>query len=338
MNEIAVRTPTNSIRWGILGAGRIATAQTQDLIDYGFTVQAVGCRSLDSSRAFSARFGIPDAHESYEGLVANSEVDVIYVATPHTFHHTHALLALNAGKHVLVEKPFTINVHEAQEIVALAEINGLVVLEAMWTRFLPHMVRIREIIKEGLLGEIRKITASHNRNLPKDPAHRLNNPALGGGALLDLGVYPISFAFDIFGAPQQIQASAAKTTTGVDRQTAVIFTYPHGEQALLDCALDAAGANRATIIGTEGWISIESVWNQSATFGRYDNQGHLVEVFTHPAKGRGMQFQAMEMESLIKKLPTAGTILPPQDSIAIIAAMDIIRQQICLNYDADHPA
>ncbi|WGM22858.1 Gfo/Idh/MocA family oxidoreductase (plasmid) [Paenarthrobacter sp. OM7] len=338
MNDTATRTHTDPIRWGILGAGRIATAQTQDLLDNGFTVQAVGSRSLDSSRAFSARFGIPDAHGSYDALVANPDVDVVYVATPHSFHHAHALLAINAGKHVLVEKPFTINAHQAQEVVTLAEKNGLVVLEAMWTRFLPHMVRVREIIKDGLLGEIRKITASHNRNLSKDPTHRLNNPALGGGALLDLGVYPVSFAFDVLGAPQQIRASAIKTTTGVDRQTAVILTYADGQQALLDCALDAAGSSRATIIGTEGWINIESVWNQSATFGRYDHQGHMVEIFAQPAKGRGMQFQALEMESLIKNSPSARRILPPHDSVAIIAAMDTIRQQIGLVYDADHPA
>ncbi|SLK03442.1 Predicted dehydrogenase [Arthrobacter sp. P2b] len=246
-------TSDGQLRWGILGTGFIAALQAQDLLDNGFTVQAVGSRSLESSQAFSARFGIANAHGSYEELAADPEVDVVYVATPHVFHHANALLALNAGKHVLVEKAFTINAREAQDIVELAEAKGLVALEAMWTRFLPHMVRLREIIREGTIGEVRKVIASHNQDLPKDPAHRLNDPALGGGALLDLGIYPVSFAFDVFGAPEIILASAAMTATGVDRQTAAVFEYAQGQQAILDCELDAAGPNRAVVIGTGGW-------------------------------------------------------------------------------------
>jgi predicted dehydrogenase len=328
-------TSDGQIRWGILGTGFIAGLQTQDLLDNGFTVQAVGSRTLASSKSFGEKFSIPTAHESYEALAADPDVDVVYVATPHTFHHAHALLALNAGKHVLVEKPFTINAREAQDIVALAEAKGLVVLEAMWTRFLPHMVRLREIINGGTLGEVRKVVASHNQNLPKDPAHRLNDPALGGGALLDLGIYPISFAFDVFGAPESIRASASMTATGVDRKKAAIFEYPRGQQALLDCELDAAGANRAVIIGTEGWVDIESVWYNPTPFTRFDTHGNVQERFDQPVNSRGMQFQAAEMERLVRTKATAGTILPPSESVAVMAAMDEIRRQIGLSYDAD---
>lgn len=324
-----------TIRWGILGTGFIAGLQTQDLVDNGFTVQAVGSRTADSSRRFSETFGIPTAHGSYEALVADPAVDAVYVATPHTLHYTHALLALNAGKHVLVEKPFTVNAREAQELAALAEAQGLVVLEAMWSRFLPHMARLREIVAEGSLGQIRKVTASHNQNLPKDPAHRLNDPALGGGALLDLGVYPVSFVFDILGAPDTIRASAAMTATGVDRQTAAIFEYPDGQQALVDCALDTASNNRAAIIGTAGWIDIEPTWYSPTPFTRYDNQGNVLERFDRPVTGRGMQYQAAELERLIRAGLTAGTVLPPAESVAVMAAMDEIRRQIGLKYDAD---
>ena len=322
-------------RWGILGTGFIAGLQTQDLVENGFTVQAVGSRTLESSKSFADNFNIPTAHESYEALVSDPDVDVVYVATPHTYHHAHALLALNAGKHVLVEKPFTINAREAQDIVALAESKGLVVLEAMWSRFLPHMARIREIIQQGALGEVRKVVASHNQNLPKDPAHRLNDPALGGGALLDLGIYPVSFAFDVFGAPSRIQASASMTATGVDRQTAAIFEYAQGQQAYVDCALDMAGANRAVIIGTEGWIDIESIWYNPTPFTRYDTQGNVLERFDQPVSSRGMQFQAAELERLVKTGATAGEILPPAESVSIMAAMDEIRRQINLSYEAD---
>lgn len=331
-------TSTGQIRWGILGTGFIAELQTQDLIENGFTVQAVGSRTLESSKAFGDRFSIPTAHESYEALVADPEVDVVYVATPHTYHHAHALLALNAGKHVLVEKPFTINAREAQEIFALAEAKGLVALEAMWSRFLPHMIRLREIIEEGTLGEVRKIIASHNQNLPKDPAHRLNDPALGGGALLDLGVYPVSFAIDVFGTPETIRASASMTATGVDRQTAAIFDYARGQQALLDCELDAAGPNRAVVIGTEGWIDIESTWYNPTPFTRFDTQGNVLERFDQTVKSRGMQFQAAEMERLVSEGATAGAILPPSETVAVMAAMDEIRRQIGLSYAADSTA
>lgn len=328
-------TSDGQIRWGILGTGFIAELQTQDLIEHGFTVQAVGSRTLESSRAFSEKFSIPTAHDSYEALVADPAVDVVYVATPHTYHHAHALLALNAGKHVLVEKPFTINAREAREIVDLAESKGLVALEAMWSRFLPHMVRLREIIHDGTLGEIRKITASHNQNLPRDPAHRLNDRALGGGALLDLGIYPVSFAFEVFGAPVNIRASASMTATGVDRQTAAIFEYAQGQQALVDCALDADGATRAAVIGTEGWIDIEPTWYNPTPFTRFDTHGNVLERFDEPVTGRGMQFQAAEMERLIHAGLTAGTVLPPSESVAVMAAMDEIRRQIGLSYAAD---
>ncbi|MDP9693105.1 UNVERIFIED_ORG: putative dehydrogenase [Arthrobacter globiformis] len=328
-------TSDGQLRWGILGTGFIAGLQTQDLIENGFTVQAVGSRTLESGRRFAEKFAIPTAHDSYEALVADPDVDIVYIATPHPFHHANALLALKAGKHVLVEKAFTINAREAQELVALAESRGLVVLEAMWSRFLPHMIRLREVIQEGTLGEVRKVVASHNQNLPKDPAHRLNDPALGGGALLDLGVYPVSFVFDILGAPERIRASAAMTATGVDRQTAAIFEYPDGQQAILDCALDTASNNRASIIRTEGWIDIEPTWYNPTPFTRFDNAGNVLERFDQPVTGRGMQYQAAEMERLIRAGLTAGTVLPPSESVAVMAAMDEIRRQIGLSYEAD---
>jgi predicted dehydrogenase len=328
-------TSDGSIRWGILGTGFIAGLQTQDLIENGFTVQAVGSRTMESSKAFGDRFGIPTAHDSYESLVADPDVDVIYIATPHPFHHANALLALNAGKHVLVEKAFTINAREALDIVELAGSKGLVALEAMWTRFLPHMARIREIIQDGTIGEVRKVVASHNQSLPKDPAHRLNDPALGGGALLDLGIYPISFAFDVLGTPERIQASATMTATGVDRQTAAIFDYADGRQAIVDCELDAASSNRAMVIGTQGWIDIEHTWYNPVPFTVHAGDGSVVERFEQPVNSRGMQYQAAELERLIREGATSGTILPPGETVAVMAAMDEIRRQIGLSYAAD---
>ncbi|MFJ6452791.1 Gfo/Idh/MocA family protein [Paenarthrobacter sp. NPDC091669] len=328
-------TSDGTIRWGILGTGFIAGLQTKDVKENGFTVQAVGSRSLDSSQVFAGEHGVATAHGSYEDLVADPLVDVVYVATPHPFHHANALLALNAGKHVLVEKAFTMNARQAQEIVDLAESKGLVALEAMWTRFLPHMIRIREIIESGTIGEVRKVVATHNQSLPKDPAHRLNDPALGGGALLDLGIYPISFAFDILGTPSAIRASASMSATGVDRQTAAIFEYANGAQALVDCELDAASANRAMVIGTDGWIDIEHTWYNPVPFTVHAVDGRVVERYDQPVASRGMQYQAAELERLVRAGSTAGTILPPRETVAIMAAMDEIRRQIGLRYESD---
>ncbi|WP_024819485.1 Gfo/Idh/MocA family protein [Arthrobacter sp. 31Y] len=328
-------TSDGTIRWGILGTGFIAGLQTKDLNENGFTVQAVGSRSLDSSKAFAEQYGVATAHGSYEDLVADPLIDVVYIATPHPFHHANALLALNAGKHVLVEKSFTMNAREAQDIIDLAESKGLVALEAMWTRFLPHMIRIRDVIAAGTIGEVRKVVASHNQSLPQDPAHRLNDPALGGGALLDLGIYPISFAFDILGTPAAIRASASMSATGVDRQTAAIFEYTTGAQALVDCELDAASANRAMVIGTNGWIDIEHTWYNPVPFTVHAVDGSVVERYDEPVGSRGMQFQAAELERLIRDGSTGGTILPPAETVAIMAAMDEIRKQIGLRYVSD---
>lgn len=327
--------PAVSVRWGILGTGLIAGLQTSDLVEHGFTVQAVGSRNLATAREFAARFQLPTAHGSYEALVNDPDVDVVYISSPHPLHYENALLALTAGKHVLVEKPFAMNEWQAQEIADLAASKGLVALEAMWTRYLPHMVRIRELIASGVLGEVRTLIADHNQNLPKDPEHRLNDPALGGGALLDLGIYPVSFAFDIFGAPDKIQAAASMTATGVDRQTAMIFEYGDGQQAVLHCALDTAGPNRAAVIGTAGSIDIDPVWYTPTGFTRYDDGGNVVERFDEPVTGRGMQYQAWEMERLVTAGATANNILPPSESVQVMAALDAVRGQIGLSYASD---
>lgn len=323
---------TSKTRWGILGTGWIATMFAQDLRQSGRTMSAVGSRSQAQADRFAAEFGIAHAHASYEALVADPDVDIIYVATPHPLHFANARMALSAGKHVLMEKPFTLNAREAEEIVAFAEARGLVILEAMWTRFLPHMIRVREIVSSGALGTIRSVIADHTQDLPDDPAHRLNNLALGGGALLDLGIYPVSLAWDILGGPQSIQATATFKATGADAQVATLFKYAGGAVAVTLSASDSAGPNRATILGTEGWIDIDAVWYKPSSFRVYDSKNRMTEEFTSTVAGLGRQFQADEMERLISAGLTAGTIMPPTESVAIMRTLDTIRSQIGLRY------
>ena len=335
MTSDVTTSPPVPIRWGILGTGFIAHTQTADLIGCGFTVAAVGSRSQGPADAFAAEFGIPVAHGSYEALVADPGVDAIYISTPHPFHAENALLALRAGKHVLIEKPFTLTAGQAAEVVDAAEAAGLVVMEAMWTRFLPHMLRIREIIASGTLGDVRTLIADHNQDLPKDPLHRLNNPALGGGALLDLGIYPVSFAFDIFGAPTVVKALAAKTVTGVDRQTAILLGFDNGRQAVLHSALDTRGPNTASILGTEGRIEVDAVWYSPTTFTVFDSEGEVIERFDTVVAHRGMQFQAWEFERRIREDDRSPAILPAAESARIMETLDAVREQIGLSYPGE---
>jgi predicted dehydrogenase len=307
----------------------------KDLLLTGHAVTAVGSRTQARADDFAKEFGIGTAHGSYEALVADPNVDIIYIATPHPQHASAAKLALDAGKHILVEKAFTINAHEAAEIVHLAAAKNLVVLEAMWTRFLPHMRRIRAIIAAGTLGEIRSVTADHRQKLPDDPKHRLNALELGGGALLDLGIYPISFAWDILGRPASIKASATFRETGADAQVATIFHYASGAMATTLSSSDSAGPNQASVVGTKGRIEIDQVWYSPTTFRVYDNANTLVETFDGAVEGRGMQFQADEAERLIAGGMTAGEILPPSQSVAIMGTLDEIRAQIGLRYPGE---
>jgi predicted dehydrogenase len=326
---------TDRLRWGILGTGGIARLFTSDLNLTDRAVTAVGSRTQQSADAFASAFGIPRAHGSYEALAADPEVDVIYVSTPHPFHAEGARLALEHGKHVLVEKPFTLNAAEARAVVDLAAAKGLVVLEAMWTRWLPHMVRVRELLASGALGEVRAVLADHDQKLPVNPEHRLQNPALGGGALLDLGIYPVSFAWDVFGAPSSVHAISSPTATGVDRQTAIIFGYPGGEQAVLHTQLDARGPSTAAIIGTEARIQIDPVWYTPTSFSLIDPSDAVIERFAQEVPGRGMQFQAFELERLVAAGTVAGEVLPPEQSVAIMGTLDEIRRQIGLRYPGE---
>ena len=325
----------DTLRWGILGTGWIARAFTRDLLLDGHAVTAVGSRSRAVAEAFAAEFSIAAAHGTYEALVTDDTVDAVYVATPHPMHHDNAALALAAGKHALVEKPFTLNAAEAINLAEIAGRNGLVLLEAMWTRWLPHMVRIREILAAGTLGEVRSMTADHCQLLSADPAHRVNAPALGGGALLDLGVYPVSFASQLFGTPERVQAAATLTKDGVDAQIATIFCYRSGAIATSYSAMTTRGPNTATVIGTRGRIDIDAVWYAPADFRVYDSQGAIVESYTSQVDGRGMQFQAREFESLVRHGGRASDVLPLTETISIMQTLDEIRALVGVRYPGE---
>jgi predicted dehydrogenase len=327
-------TPTG-LRWGILGTGGISTNFTEEMIDSGFTVVAVGSRSPESAERFAREHGIERSHGSYAGLADDPDVDAVYIGTPHPFHAENAVLMLEAGKHVLVEKPFTINEAEARLIADTAARVGKVALEAMWARFLPHMVRVREIVASGALGELRSVTVDHNQDLPDDPSHRLNDLALGGGALLDLGIYPISFTWDVLGAPEEITATAIFKDTGADAQTSTHFRYASGAIATTVCASDAGGPNRATVVGTHGWLDFDSTWYAPTTVRHLGSDGAVIEEIDGAVEGRGMRFQAAELERLAAAGLLSGDILPLEQSVAIMGTLDAVRRQTGLTYPTE---
>lgn len=323
------------LRWGILATGGIASAFASDLRTSGRDLVAVGSRSQSSADAFAAKFDIPHAHSSYQALVADPDVDIIYVATPHPMHHADAKLALENGKHVLVEKAFTVNRTEAEDLQRIAAERGLLAMEAMWTRYLPHMVRIREIVAAGELGEIRAVSADHTQLITDDPAHRLNDLKLGGGALLDLGIYPISFIWDILGAPTSIQATARLIETGADSEVATIMTHDGGAVSTSLSSSRAAGPNAASIIGTEARIDIDRVWYTPTTFRVVTPDGTVRETYTSEVEGRGMQYQALAAERLVSEGNLAGDILPIAETVAIMGTLDEIRAQIGVSYPGE---
>lgn len=318
--------------WGIIGTGMIAALQTADLRTAGCRVAAVGSRSRASADTFADRFDIANRHGSYADLVADPAVEIVYVATPHPMHAESALLAIEAGKHVLVEKAFTLNAGEAAEVAAAAERAGVVVMEAMWTRFLPMMTRIFELIGAGAIGTPRVLLAEHNQYIPYERAARLHEPSLGGGALLDLGIYPISLAFRLFGDPAGILARGTLTERGVDEHVGMVFTFDGGAIATMQCGMLTPGPNRASIVGDSGRIDIDSVWYSQTTFSRYDRDERLVERYDATIDGRGMQFQALELERCVREGVASSPVMPITETVAIMRAMDEIRRQIGVVY------
>ncbi|MFL0566063.1 Gfo/Idh/MocA family protein [Microbacterium sp. 179-I 1D1 NHS] len=321
-----------ALRWGILATGGIAHAFTADLKTAGLTVTAVGSRRPESAQEFAAKYGIPRSYGSYEELVADPEVDIVYIATPHSHHLACATLALEHGKHVLIEKPLTLDADQAVAIRDRAAEHGLLAMEAMWTRYLPHMVRLREILAAGVIGEVRVLSADHTQNLPTDPDHRLNDLALGGGALLDLGIYPVSFAWDVLGAPAEILATAQLGETGADTDVAISVRHASGGVSSLLTSMRGAGANAAQIVGTKGRIEIDGVFYAPTSFRVFDIDGAVVEEFRTEIEGRGMQFQALYAEQLIAEGRTDSELLPINESVAIMGTLDEIRRQIGVVY------
>lgn len=323
------------VRWGILATGGIAHSMTRDLLLHGHRVTAVGSRRAEAAGAFASEHGIARAHASYDELIGDPEVDVVYVATPHPMHAENAMAALRAGKHVLVEKAFTLNAGQAREVVREAADRKLLVMEAMWTRFLPHMAFVREVVASGRLGEVCSVHADHTQKLSANPSHRLNDLALGGGALLDLGVYPLSFAHDVLGPVAEVSALATMRETGADADVATMLRHVGGGVSTSFSSSRTRGRNVASVLGTEGRIDIEAVWYSPAVVVVRDANGREVDRFEQTISGRGMQYQAAEVERVLAAGELSSPLLTPEHTVAVMDTMDQVRDVIELRYPGE---
>ncbi|HEX3029995.1 MAG TPA: Gfo/Idh/MocA family oxidoreductase, partial [Clostridia bacterium] len=291
---------------------------------------AVGSRSKERAEAFAQKFGILSAYGSYEEVVNDPEVDIVYIATPHPAHKEGALMSLKAGKAVLCEKPFTVNASDTEEVIGIAREKKLFLMEAMWTRFLPSRVKAREWIKKGAIGEILMFKGDFGFRTVYEPEGRLLNPNLAGGALLDVGIYPISFASMLFGTqPSEILSMAHIGSTNVDEQFAAIFRYSEGRMASITAAVRAELGNDAEIIGTEGKIRIPHCWwaDSAALI-----VGEKVEIYESPYMVNGYEYEAIEAVNCLNEGKLESEVMPLDESLEIMKTLDKMRGQWGLKY------
>jgi predicted dehydrogenase len=315
-------------RWGILGPGGIAHVFAKAVRDHTRSqLVAVGSRSRDRAERFADEYDIPNAHASYEQLVADPAVDVVYVASPHSEHNEHALLAIRAGKHVLVEKSFTRNVDEAAEVVVAARAAGVFCMEAMWTRFLPHMVALRSILARGVVGKTVGVIADHGQPFgDRPPTHRIHNLTLAGGALLDLGVYPVSFAHNLLGVPNRIAAVGSLTPTGVDGQVSIALGFGPDRQASLHTTSLAKTATTAVVFGDEGRVEIAGDFYRPTSFTVTCDDGTWWS-FDCEVDG-GFQYEVAEVARCIDAGKTESPLMTLDNTLEVMRTMDEIRRQV----------
>jgi predicted dehydrogenase len=323
---------TQTIRWGILGPGAISRKFAKGLADLPDTeLVAVGSRSLERAADFARDFGVRKQHPGYEALANDPEVDVVYIGTPHSFHKEHTLLCIAAGKAVLCEKPFAINFKEAEAMVAFARQQKLFLMEAMWTRFLPHVVKARELIAEGALGEVRMLQVDFGFRSEVNPKSRLFDPALGGGALLDVGIYPVSLAHMLFGKPAEISSFANLGSTGIDEEAAILFRHSEGQLSLLSTAVRLSTPHEALIVGTKGRLVMQASWWGPTSLVLH-RQGHEPETLTPPCPINGYNYEALEVNACLREGRLESSIMPLTESLEIMQSLDSLRQQWGLRY------
>ncbi|MGW2448228.1 Gfo/Idh/MocA family protein [Streptomyces sp. NPDC001675] len=327
-----------SVRWGILATGGIAAAFAADLVDLpDAEIVAVASRSRESAEAFAERFGVTRAYGDWESLAADPDIDVVYVATPHAAHRAAAGLCLTAGRNVLCEKAFTLNAREAGELVALAKEHDRFLMEAMWMYCNPLVRRLKALVDDGAIGEVRTVQADFGLAGPFPAAHRLRDPELGGGSLLDLGVYPVSFAQLLLGEPDAVAASAVLSPEGVDLQTGALLSWESGALASLHCSIAGGTGTTASVTGSLGRIDIPAGFFHPERFVLHRDGRDSEEFTADPADGprTSLRHEAAEVMRALRAGERESPLVPLDGSLAVMRTLDAIRERIGVRYPGE---
>ncbi|EGX55097.1 oxidoreductase [Streptomyces zinciresistens K42] len=329
------------MRWGILATGGIAAAFTADLVDLpDAEVVAVASRRQASADAFAERFGIGRAYGDWRALAEDGDIDVVYVATPHSAHREAAGLCLEAGRSVLCEKAFTLNAREAAELVALARSRGGFLMEAMWMYCNPLIRRLKALVDDGAIGEVRHVQADFGLAGPFPPAHRLRDPAQGGGALLDLGVYPVSFAHLLLGEPSDVTARATLSPEGVDLQTGVLLSWDGGALASLHCSIVGGTATAASVTGSAGRIDVPGGFFFPERFVLHRDGRDPEEFTADPADGprNSLRHEAAEVMRALRAGESESPLVPLEGTLAVMRTLDAVRDRVGVRYPGESVA
>ena len=322
------------IRWGVVGPGAIATGFADAMQStHAGTIVAVASRSAERADAFADRYAIPARYGDDESLAADPDVDAVYVATPHSRHESDTLRFLRAGKHVLCEKPFALNARQAATMIEAARSRGLFLMEAIWSRFLPAYRSLVEVVGEGHIGEPLVVEADFGFRRPLEPGHRLFDPALGGGALLDLGLYPLQLCSLLLGTPEHVGADAVVGETGVDEVVAAVLRHRGGSLGVVKAAIRVGMSCTARISGTEGWIDLPAFMHcpSSLTVTTSAGPRHIDGSY----EGNGLRFEIEEVHRCLAEGSTESPVMPLDETRALAATLDAIRAQVGVVYPGE---
>ena len=328
----------SKIRWGILGCGRIARKFAADLrLVADAELTAIASRNKETLELFAKDFPCKHLHNSYEALAANKEVDVIYIATPHSHHYEHTMLCLNNDKAVLCEKAFAINSWQAKEMIKTAKERKVFLMEALWTKFLPHYKKLLELLRQKTLGDIKSVLVNFGFKTSDKSPQRLFDPLLGGGTLLDIGIYNVFITMSVLGKPDLIEATMTSSSTGVDEQIAVLFKYKSGAMAQLFSSFTTNLPIQAEINGTEGCITLTTrFYEPSATIQLYKQvPGEKEIISVEKEAGFGYQYEARHVSECLKKGLTESPVITHADTLLLMEILDRIRIKAGIKYPAD---
>lgn len=321
-----------TINWGIIGPGRIAHKFAQDLLLVdGARLFGVASRDAEKARSFAAQYGAEKSYGSYEALVSDPAIDVVYIATPHVFHYPNAMLCLEHGKAVLCEKPFGINANEVEGMIIEARKRRLFLMEAFWTRFIPGTEKLLELLQSGVIGKLQFVTADFGFLGDPDPQKRVQNKNLGGGSLLDVGIYPVYLSLLLFGAPSKISAMATFTETGVDGFCSMLFEHKEGQKAILHSSVVAETPTEAIIFGTGGSIKLHTRFHHPERITIKKNDGST-EVIDIPYIGNGYFHEIAEVVQCLQNGLIQSEKMPHTMSLDLITTLDRVREEIGLHY------